>query len=160
MTPIYHISHIDNLPAIIAEGGLVCDAEAARRGLCKQSIAHADLKERRSVRRVQKLFFGNIAAGGVLSDYVPFYFTNRSPMLYSIHTGHVAQYAGRQNDVVYLVSSAEQVAEAKLVWCFTNGHAVEGLTEFFDDLRDLNKVDWEVIRSWSWKNTLTDLDRK
>ena len=114
-----HITHIENLPTIIAEGGLVCDAEAERRGLCKLSIAHADLKERRSRRRVQKLFLGNIAAGGVLSDYVPFYFTNRSPMLYAIHTGHVAQYAGRQNDVIYLVSSVEQVAKSELVWCFT-----------------------------------------
>jgi len=160
VTPIYHITHIENIPAILAEGGLVCDAEADRRGLCKQSIAHAELKERRARRSVAKLFFDQIAVGGVLADYVPFYFSNRSPMLYAIHTGHVAQYPGKQNDVVYLVSSSEAVAAAGLVWCFTNGHAVEGVTEFYDDLADLNKVDWKVIQDWSWKNTLADLDRK
>ncbi|HXB59376.1 MAG TPA: DUF4433 domain-containing protein [Candidatus Acidoferrales bacterium] len=160
MTFIYHITHIENIPAILQEEGLVCDAEAGQRGLCKQSIAHAELKERRSRRMVEKLFFGQVAAGGVLSDYVPFYFSNRSPMLYSIHTGHVAQYPGKQNDVVYLVSTAEAVVASGSVWCFTNGHAVEGVTEFYDNLSDLAKVDWSVIRSWSWKNTLADPDRK
>lgn len=160
MTPIYHMTHIENVPQILAEGGLVCDADAARRKLCKQSIAHAELKERRATRPVEKLFFGQIAAGGVLADYVPFYFTKRSPMLYAIKGGYVEHFKGRQSDVVYLVSSAEAVAESKLIWCFTNGHAVEGVTEFYDDLSNLKKVDWEVIRDWSWKNTLADLDRK
>ena len=58
------MTHVENLPRIIAEGGLVCDAEAERRKLCKQSIAHAELKQRRASRAVEKLFFGTIAAGG------------------------------------------------------------------------------------------------
>jgi hypothetical protein len=154
------MTHVENLPRIIAEGGLVCDADAARRGLCKQSITHADLKQRRATRPVEKLFFGQVAAGGVLADYVPFYFATRSPMLYAIKGGYVEHYKGRQSDVIYLLSSAESIAASDLVWCFTNGHAVEGVTEFYDDLRDLDKVDWEVIRDWSWQNTLADLDRK
>lgn len=160
MTPIYHITHFDNLPGILAEGGLVCDAEAARRGLCKRSIAHADIKDRRARRSVEKLLFGNVGAGGVLADYVPFYFANRSPMLYSIHTGHVTGYQGRQNDVVYLASAVEAVAQTKLVWCFTNGHAVEGVTEFYDRIEELTEVDWDTIKDWSWRNTLQDPDRK
>jgi hypothetical protein len=154
------MTHFDNLPQILAEGGLVCDAEAARRGLCKQSIAHAELKERRATRAVEKLFFGAVAAGGVLADYVPFYFTTRSPMLYAIKGGFVQHFRGRQSDVIYLVSTAEAVAASDLKWCFTNGHAVEGVTEFYDGLNELNQVDWDVIQSWSWKNTLSDLDRK
>jgi hypothetical protein len=160
VTPIYHMTHVGNLPRIVAEGGLVCDAEAARRELCKQSIAYAELKERRATRPVEKLFFGQVAAGGVLADYVPFYFATRSPMLYAIKGGYVEHYKGKQSDVVYLVSSAEAIASSKLTWCFTNGHAVEGVTEFYDSLTDLDKVDWEVVRDWSWKNTLSDLDRK
>lgn len=31
MTPIYHIPHIKNLPAILREDALLCDAEAERR---------------------------------------------------------------------------------------------------------------------------------
>jgi hypothetical protein len=40
MKPIFHITHIANLPDILREGGLLCDAEAERRGLCAQSIAY------------------------------------------------------------------------------------------------------------------------
>ena len=160
MTAIYHITHIDNLPHILAEGKLVCDAEASDRNLCEQSIAHATLKERRARTPVMKNDGSAVSAGGMLADYVPFYFTNRSPMLFAIHKGAVLGYDGGQSSVVYLVSSIEEVAASNLAWCFTDGHAVEEVSEFYDDFQDLKNIDWKVIENWSWKNTLSDLDRK
>ncbi len=131
MTPIHHITHIDNLPRILAHGGIACDDVAAQQRLCVQSIAYDSIKERRAKRRVEKLMFGNVAAGGMVSEYVPFYFSNRSPMLGAIHKGLVPGYTSSQADVIYLVSSAEAVAaRAGLIWCFTDGHAAEGMTEF------------------------------
>jgi len=91
---------------------------------------------------------------------VPFYFANRAPMLYSIHTGCVQGYAGGQVSVVYLCSSAEGVARMIDDWCFTDGHAVEAITSFYDSLSQLGKLDWKVIESWSWGNRDDDLDRK
>jgi hypothetical protein len=149
MTPIYHITHIDNLPAILAEDGLLCDAEAERRGLCAQSIAYDTIKERRKRRRVETLQCQPVAAGGVVADYVPFYFSNRTPMLGAIHKGTVPAYQGGQSDVIYLVSHAEQAAKLP-DWCFTEGHAVEAITEFFEDLEDLPKVDWDAVETWRW----------
>jgi hypothetical protein len=105
LTPIYHITHIDNLPGILREGGLWSDAERLRRGLLVQSIAYQELKDHRSQRSVETLDGRPVAQAGELSDYVPFYFANRSPMLYAIHTGYVEGYTGGQADVVYLVSS-------------------------------------------------------
>jgi hypothetical protein len=160
VTLIYHITHINNLPHILAEGRLVCDSEAADRQLCEQSIAHATLKQRRARTPVIKNNGSAIGANGVLADYVPFYFTNRSPMLFAIHKGAVLGYDGDQTSVVYLVSSAEDVAASNISWCFTDGHAVEEVSEFYDQLQDLKKIDWKVIQNWSWKNTLSDLDRK
>ncbi len=81
-------------------------------------------------------------------------------MLYSIHTGYVDSYDGGQKDIIYLVSSVERVAQGKRQWCFTDGHAVEAMTDFFDNAADLNRVDWAVINHWSWKNTEEDPDRK
>ncbi len=127
-----------------------CDAEAERRGLCAQSIAYDTIKERRKRRRVENLRGEKIAAGGVLADYVPFYFCNRSPMLGAIHKGRVPAYQGGQKDVVYLVAHAETVAAKLQDWCFTNGHAVEAVTDFFSDLKDLNRLDWEAVRTWRW----------
>jgi hypothetical protein len=140
MTPIYHITHVDNLPGIVREGGLVCDQESVRRGLCSQSIAYAAIKQRRQERRVES----------VLADYVPFYFTQRSPMLLAIHKGQVQDYQGGQSDVVYLVSSVETVAASGVRWCFTDGHAVERVTEFFDRIEDLARVDWRAVATWKW----------
>ncbi len=159
-TPIYHITNIDNLARIIQTGGLWCDAERVRQGFACVGIAHADLKVRRARRPVRNRAGQAVAAGGVLADYVPFYITNRSPMLFSIHTRYVVGYAGEQADVIYLVSSVEQAVAGNRPWCFTDGHAVEAMTDFFTDTGHLDKIDWAVIRSWSWKNREDDPDRK
>ncbi len=101
---IFHVTHVDNLAAIVAEGGLWCDREAADRGVAKIGIAHQHIKERRARRHVP------ISPGGTLDDYVPFYFAPRSPMLYSIHGGYVEGYSDGQRSVIHLVSSAEAVS--------------------------------------------------
>jgi len=154
VTPIYHITHIANLPEIIINGGLYCDAEMVRRGLQVQCIAYSELKERRSRTSVP------VSEGGTLADYVPFYFTNRSPMLFAIHTNSVKSYCDGQGEIVYLVSSAEKIDEKGLPFCFTDGHAVEAYTEFYSATKDLQQVDWEVIENWSWRNRDDDTDRK
>lgn len=160
MTAIYHITHIDNLSRILTEGGLVCDAEAEQRELCARSIAHATLKQRRARTSVEKNNGATIAAGGVLADYVPFYFTNRSPMLFAIHKDAVVGYDGGQSSVIYLVSSVEMVAATEMSWCFTDGHADEEVSDFHDRLEELDQVDWNLMRDWSWHNKLSDPDRK
>lgn len=152
MTTIYHITHIDNLQTIVQLGGLWCDSECDKQSIASVGIAYANLKNRR--RRTQVPL-----KGGVLADYVPFYFANRSPMLGAIHMGRVDGYSGGQESVVYLISSVELIAQTKVEWCFSDGHAVESLTRYFDTLSDLSNLDWPVIQSWRWQNTLEDPDR-
>jgi hypothetical protein len=159
-TPIYHITNINNLSSIIQTGGLWCDSERIQRRFDCVGIAHENLKARRARTSVRNRAGQSIAAGGVLADYVPFYFASRSPMLYSIHTNNVAGYAGGQVDVIYLVSTVEQVEAGDRPWCFTDGHAVEAMTDIFATTELLDKIDWGVIGSWSWKNQEDDLDRK
>lgn len=154
MTPIYHITHGRNLAAIIAAGGLWCDAQIAARGLTPLGIAHQHIKERRRRRVVP------CAAGGTLADYVPFYFAPRSPMLYAIHSGHVEGYDGGQAGVLHLVAEAETVAESGCVWAFTEGHAEIALTKFFTDLDFLSAVDWAIMKEIYWHDTDEDGDRK
>jgi hypothetical protein len=149
MTPIYHITHINNLPVILRENGLLCDAEAERRGLCAQSIAYDSIKERRKRRRVETLQGAPVDAGGVMADYVPFYFSQPLAHAGRHHKGSVPGYQSGQRDVIYLVSSAERAA-ALPNWCFTDGHAVEAVTEFFADLQSLNRVDWNAVQTWRW----------
>ena len=152
-TPIYHITHFRNIAGILQAEGLLSDSERIRKDLKVVGIAHETLKQRRLHKRLLMTMFDS------LGDYIPFYFANRSPMLYSIHTGYVEGYDGGQASVVYLVSDAESVAASTSELCFTNGQAVEAITEFFNSLDHLNNIDWDVIKDWSWSNR-DDLDRK
>ena len=111
MPPIYHITSVDNLPGIIKEGGLFCDRDA--KNIQFVSIGHKRIKERRLRKRVP------LGPGGVLADYVPFYFAPRSPMLFTINKGNVEGYTGGQEPIVHLVSSTEAVDAEELEWVFT-----------------------------------------
>jgi hypothetical protein len=150
MTPLYHITHVNNLPGILADGGLWCDRERSARGTSVVGIAHQHIKDRRAKREVKTLEGRHVAAGGTLADYVPFYFAPRSPMLYTIHRGNVEGYQGGQKDIVYLVTSVEAVVAQGRPWCFTEGHAEIGYTQYFDDLARLDQIDWPLMRAQMW----------
>ncbi len=152
MTPIYHITHLANLPSIIADGGLHCDRVAgAKSGVT--DIGHSHIKRRRAQRQVCTTYGDPVAASGRLDDYVPFYFGPRSPMLYVISRGGVEQYAGGQREVVYLVSSAEAASALGRSWCFTDGHAEMAYSEYYGDLADLGEIDWAVINARNWSDS-------
>lgn len=86
---IYHITHVDNLPGILREGGLWSDAQRIARNLMSRNIAHVHIKQRRLGRAVAT------AAGGTLGDYVPFNFCPRSVMLFVVGAGIPITRAGR-----------------------------------------------------------------
>jgi len=153
-TKIYHITHVRNLPQIIAEGGLCCDNERQRRALESIGIAHQHIKNRRARRPIP------VGPGGTLADYVPFYFAPHSPMLFAIHKGQVVGYQGGQGEVVHLCTMAEDIAAAGLSFVFSEGHAEMAISDFFSDLGDLDRVDWYVMRATFWNDTAADGDRK
>ena len=154
MTAIYHITHVGNLESVVKHGALLCDNERKRLALDCESIAHQHIKDRRAQRLVP------LPPGGTLLDYVPFYFGPRSPMLYSIHGGYVANHVEGQRTVVHLVASAEGIADSGLDYVFTDGHAVISYSEFFSDLKHLQRIDWEVMKAVYWHDTPDDGDRK
>jgi hypothetical protein len=148
------MTHVDNLAAVLAAGGLSCDRDVRDNKLACIDIGNAEIKADRYKVRI------DCGPGGVVADYVPFYFAPRSPMLYKISRGGVPTYAGGQNDVLYLVGHAQAVASAKLGFVFTNGHARMAISQSFDDLRKLKEVDWAVMGSKYWHDTQEHPDRK
>lgn len=154
LTAIYHITHARNLAGIAGRGGLCCDRIRIAEGITNVNIAHAGIKQWRMARAVKA------GPGGVIADYVPFYFAPRSPMLYSINGGYVAGYTEGQRLVVHLVSSAEAVKAAGLRFAFTDGHAPMAVSRHFDDLAHLDEVDWSVMPLTFWNDTQDDPDRK
>ena len=83
---------------------------------------------------------------GTLSDYVPFYFTPFSPMAYKIHTGHGVKQVNRP-DIVVLVASLRNLADAGVPFIFSDRHAVLRYAQFFDTLERLDRIDWHSLQS-------------
>jgi ssDNA thymidine ADP-ribosyltransferase, DarT len=154
VTPIYHITHVGNLPGILQRQQILGDAEARREKAAAVVIGHAEIKDRRLDRSVP------CAPGGCLGDYVPFYFAPRSPMLCAIYHGAVDGYDEGQNPVIHIASSAERVRDAGLPFAFTNGHAAMQMTDYFTGLDQLPAVDWALMTARYWADTQEDPDRK
>lgn len=152
-TPIYHITHIDNLPKIIASCGLCCCSQVLKDGIGYTNIAYQSVQDRRSATNVPLPPFGT------LHDYVPFYFSPRSPMLYTINHGNVQGYSGGQREIVHLVSSVKDVVGAGIPFVFTDGHGIMLYTEFYNNLEDLDKIDWNIMKAIYWHDTKEDGDR-
>ncbi|NJK74431.1 MAG: DUF4433 domain-containing protein [Richelia sp. CSU_2_1] len=153
-TPIYHITHIDNLESIISAGGLLAYNTMHTARIHYTNIACENIQYRRATFRVP------CGVGGVLHDYVPFYFAPRSPMLYSINKGYVASYTQGQEPVIHRVSDVFNIENVGLDFVFTDGHAVMKLTTFFDNLYELYQIDWDVMEARYWNDTDEDNDRK
>jgi hypothetical protein len=152
-TFIYHITHVDNLPGIVAAGGLYCKAQASMPAQ-RVNVSHYDLQERRGRCIV------TCGPGGNLHDYVPFYFAPRSPMLYALYRGNVAGYQGGQTPIVYLVASAQRIHEREIPFVFSDGHPIMALSRFYERLEDLDYVDWEVMAGRYWNDTIEHPNRK
>ena len=97
---------------------------------------------------------------GTLADYVLFYFAPRSPMLYTIHQGNVENYAGGQKPIIHLVVYIEDLQTEDYQYVFTDGHAVMDVSQHYTDLADLSKIDWSIMDSKWWYDTIDHPDRK
>jgi hypothetical protein len=73
---IYHITHVNNLPSIIAAGELISDAAIIQQGGPPAAVGMSKIKQRRLALPV------TCHAGDFIGEYVPFYFCPRSVMLY------------------------------------------------------------------------------
>lgn len=152
---LYHFTHVDNLEPLLAERALLSDTAVRSRGLLRVEAGHREIKERR--RRLQ------VGAGpsGSPSDYVPFYFCTRSPMLLSISGGRVPFYSGGQDPLVYLVTSVGRLVELGLSYAYSDGNCASSTTTYHDDLAALEQhVDLPLMAATWWHDTNEDTDRQ
>ena len=135
---IWRIVHRDNLPWILVNG-LHC-RNSPTRGPAYVTIGNEELIERRGYRTVP------LPPGGTLSDYVPFYFTPFSPLLFNIHTGHGGIRKRPNEEIVILVSSVHKVRELGVTALFTDRHAYQRLARYFNDVARLDQIDWPLLQ--------------
>lgn len=149
---LYHITHVDNLRAIVADDALVSDAEMMARGGPAQAIGMSAIKW----RRVDELPV-DCHPGTKVGDYVPFYFCPRSVMLYLIHCANHPElvYRGGQGPIVHLEADLHEVirwVEANGGrWAFSLSNAGAYYTEFRSRLEELDQLDWAAIAATDFR---------
>lgn len=152
-TPVFHFTHIDHLGDVAAHG-LLSDSAARARGLVSTEVGNREIKERRRRRVVP------VAPGGVVADYAPFYFAPRSPMMFAIDRGNVAEYSGGISSLVYLVTTIERLHDLRCEVLTTDRNAVLGYATFHRDLDALDAgIDWPLMSARMWNNTVEEPDR-
>ena len=141
---IFRITHRDNVPWILANG-LHCQSSGVTDPNFV-SIGNPELINLRERRIV------GIAPGGTLADYIPFYFTPYTPMLYNIRTGYGGLPQRRNEEIVVLVSSLHELRRQGVTCLFTDRHAkLEAATFFNDDSKLADAVDFDLLRRRDFK---------
>lgn len=148
---IFRITHRDNLPWILDNGlharnGAIFDPNY-------RNIGNVDLIDKRSRRVV------SVPPGGTLNDYVPFYFTPWSIMLYNIKTGYGVKQVPNE-EILIFVSSLSRVAAKGVQFAFTNQHAYPPMAEYFTDLAQLDRIDWPLLQSRNFRHDPDDPGKK
>ncbi|MCY7340293.1 MAG: DUF4433 domain-containing protein [Pseudonocardia sp.] len=149
-----HFTHVQNLPAVMASGHLKSDSLIRAESVNINECGNVQIKERRRNVAV------SIPPGGVVADYVPFYFAPRSPMMFSISRGNVPTYTGGQGPLIYFWSHLAVVDQLDLQWVGSDGNCAHSLSAVTNDWIELESiVDWDVMTLKYWKDTPEDGDR-
>lgn len=149
---IFHITHVDNLPGILADGGLLSDAALIARNANVAGIGMSSIKQRRLTLPVV------CHPGDHVGDYVPFYFCPRSIMLFLIHCKNHAEltYRGGQEPIVHLELDLQDVANWAVAngrrWAFTLSNAGAFYAEFRSRLDQLGEIDWNAVGSTDFRS--------
>ena len=136
--PLYHFTHIENLPGIL-EYGILSTNERRHRGIAHKNVAYDNIQDRRSVMEVL------CGCGGVVHDYVPLYFCKRSPMLYAILQSGIID----QKQIIYLEFPIQILEQYQSVFTDASANTLPP-PRFYDDASKLTVIDWEAIDTWKW----------
>jgi hypothetical protein len=65
-------------------------------------------------------------------------------MLLNLKTGRVEGYNEGQAPLIYLTTTVQRVRDAGSRFVFSDGHGLARFTSWYDDLAQLDKVDWNL----------------
>lgn len=148
---VFRLTHIDNIKYIMSKG--LVRASSPLRDENYVSIGDVQVIQVRKDRKFQ---------GYQLSDFMPFYFGPRSPMLYVIQHGYNGVRKVKPEDIVYCVVRIEDIKKNDIDCIFTDGHALSSLTNYYykSSLANLNNiVNYDDVYSTFW-NIEDDPDLK
>ena len=145
---IFRITHIDNVPWIL-DHGLHCRNSDVRDPSFRE-IGNKDLIAKRLHHPIP------VEPGGTLADYVPFYFTPRSPMQMKIVTGHQGTPHTPASDIAIIVSSIPTLDAKRLIYVLTDRHARLAAANFSTDASGLANIDWRILQDSNFQRSDDD----
>lgn len=135
----YHFTHIDNIPSIVECGGLLSTNIKNRENIGHHNIANMSIQSRRSEMQV------TAGPGGVVHDYVPFYFATVNPMLLGLLNRKLVD----QPYICFVAISIEKLLDERVVYTNASANTINS-PDFYDDPKDLYQLEWELIDSRHW----------
>lgn len=148
---IFRITHTSNVPWIL-RNGLHCANSEVRDPNFVQ-IGNPELIAKRTQRNV------TLAPKGTLSDYVPFYFTPASPMLYNIKTGCNGVTTRPMREIAIIFSSLRKIQELGTEFVFTDRHAYLQTADIYNQLERLDRIDWPKLQARDFRRDPDDPGR-
>lgn len=150
---IYHITHVENLPSIVAEDALLCDRAMIERRGESAGIGIGGIKRLRLELPV------TCHPGCFVGDFVPFYFCPRSIMLFVIYRGNHPElkYRDGQELIVHLQADLQKVVawarKNGVRWAFSLSNAGARYATFGKSLAGMKDIDWTAVATTDFRST-------
>jgi hypothetical protein len=152
---VYRITHIDNVPHILQNG--ITHRNSPNHNPNFVAIGDISLINTRDNKQitVDNGDFHDFDSPSItLGNFIPFYFGVKMPMLYVIQNGgNFVIKSTPASEIVYMVCSVSQLIEKEENYYFSDGHATDNLTTFYDKTRVNNLpeiIDWRAVRESYW----------
>ena len=139
----YYVAYLDNFASIM-NLGIHPKNEVERRGLKYSSFALEDVQDRRHVKTVR------ISDGRkfTLHDLVPIFLNPRNAALYRRFKDGI-----QQDLAICIIDSSilcDDIDGRDVQFAFADGNAASVYSNIYSDLRNLNRIPWDVLNSQSW----------
>ena len=149
---LFRITHVANLPWLLRHGLHAAQVTGTDPNFV--AVGNPDLIDKRT-RRVAPL-----PPGGMLSDYVPFYFTPKSPMLLNVKTGHKGITKRSNDEIAVLVSSCQRMTIRGVTMLYTDRHAYTMMARWTAAVGDLATwIDWSILQRHDFACSDDDPDK-
>lgn len=152
---VYRMTHIDNIEHILQYG--ITHKNSFNNNPQYIPIGDSSLIQKRNSKQVSVDNGDFNVSDGVkiiLGDFIPFYFGVKMPMLFVLQNGgNLIKEPISAEDIVYLVCLLTNVLSTGMEVYFSDGHATDNYTSFYDKSRlsDFqNIVDWNAVEAPFW----------
>ncbi|MBK9638667.1 MAG: DUF4433 domain-containing protein [Bacteroidetes bacterium] len=149
---LYRMTHIENIPHILQHGITHLSSPNANPNF-------VPIGDKSLISTRNDFILNN---GKRLGDYIPFYFSVRTPMLYVVQHGYNMVAPTPAENIIYCRCSIQDILNLQLDFVFTDGHAVDGFSTQYipENITDIQSLlDMKAIDDKYWRDE-NDLDKK